>query len=120
MSWPGRASYEVRNKVDSAVAYAAGTEDLISWGFDCDEEDVAIEPERNFKLALDPGYFDPSGYAPGHEESLRFYHDYLGSLYQYITRHFRETIPRFGTKSIEFVFSVPTTWSVQRELGRIE
>lgn len=31
-------------------------------------------------------------------------------LHRYINRHFEETLPRYETKRVEYVFSVPTTW----------
>ncbi|RMY72945.1 hypothetical protein D0863_04178 [Hortaea werneckii] len=118
--WPGIAYHEIRNKVDTAVAYDARNSRLRNWGFACDDENPALEVNRFFKLNLDPGYIDNHTHAPTHSEVKQWYCDYLQSLYSYLMRHFRETMPRFESKNVEFVFSVPTTWKDPRMIAEIQ
>ncbi|KAK5679136.1 hypothetical protein LTS10_008795 [Elasticomyces elasticus] len=121
MNWPGKASYEVRNKVDTAIGYAAGTQHVRSWGFECgDEDDATMDVEKLFKLFLDPSYVDTSGYAPTHLKAQQWYRDFLAELYQCIIRFLHDRVARFDAKSIEFVFSVPTTWKSPAMIADIE
>ncbi|KAK5125632.1 hypothetical protein LTR85_011906 [Meristemomyces frigidus] len=119
-NWPGKASYETRNKVDTAVSYSVGTQVLQSWGFECDEDDETIELNKLFKLFLDPQYVDGSGCAPPHDEVQHWYRDYLTYLYHCVMRYFQDRIPRFASKNVEFVFSVPTTWKEPGMIADIE
>ena len=111
-NWPGTATYETRNKVDTAVFYNTNTGVLHSWGFECeeDEHDTAFEVNRLFKLFLDSKYNDQSGYAPTHGDVQRWYQDYLTCLYNYVASYCQERIPRFTSKNVEWLFSVPTVW----------
>ncbi|KAK3672450.1 hypothetical protein LTR78_007757 [Recurvomyces mirabilis] len=125
MNWPGKASYELRSKVDTALSYAAATGDLRNWGFECDEDDHTVDVNKLFKLFLDPRYVDLSGFAPAHGEAQQWYCDYLACLYHCIMRFLSERVGHFSSKKIEFVFSVPTTWKdpgmmadIERLIGR--
>ncbi|KAK4542172.1 hypothetical protein LTR36_007019 [Oleoguttula mirabilis] len=120
MNWPGKASYETRNKVDTAVSYGADTQVLHSWGFECDEDDDTVEVNKVFKLFLDPSFVDTSGCAPPHDEVQQWYRDYLTCLYHGIMRYFQDRIPRFASKNVEFVFSVPTTWKDPGMIADVE
>lgn len=120
MNWPGKASYETRNKVDTAVSYGADNQVLQNWGFECNEDNEAVECNRFFKLFLDPRFVDMSGCAPPHEEVQLWYRDYLSCLYQCIMRHFHDRLARFNSMNIEFVFSVPTTWKDPGMIADIE
>ena len=101
--WPGKLGHELRNKVDSTVSYdvAAGT--LASWGFLCNPDDDRVEYNALFKLNLDPDYKDPIEGAPSTNEARTWYRDYMSCLYQYVMRHFTDTIPRFQSKRVEYV-----------------
>ncbi|TKA82165.1 hypothetical protein B0A55_02029 [Friedmanniomyces simplex] len=120
MNWPGKASYEMRSKVDTAISYAAGTRHVRNWGFECDEGDDSTEVEKLFKLFLDPSLVDVSEYAPAHHEAQQWYRDYLAEPYQCIMQFLRDRVARFETKRIKFVFAVPTTWKDPATIADIE
>ncbi|KAK4902200.1 hypothetical protein LTR27_001103 [Elasticomyces elasticus] len=120
MNWPGKASYEMRNKVDTAIGYAAGTQQVRSWGFECDEDDVTVDVQKLFKLFLDPTFVDTSGFAPTHLQARQWYRDFLAKLYQCIINFLRDRVARFEAKRIEFVFAVPTTWKSPKMIADIE
>lgn len=75
-----------------------------------DPENHNLRIEELFKLYLDPGYRDGFRNAPALEEVRRWFTDFLACVYKSITRHFRETIPGWHERKVEYVFSVPTTW----------
>ena len=108
--WPGKLGHELRNKVDSTVSYDIETGNLTTWGFLCNPEDERFECNQYFKLVLDPDYKDSSEHAPSNEEAMMWYEDYLRCLYKYLMRHFSDTMPRFASKRIDFVFSCPVSW----------
>ena len=101
--WPGKLGHELRNKVDSSVSYDINTNNRTTWGFLCSPDDDRFEYNALFKLNLDPEYKDPIEGAPSCAEARRWYQDYLKFLYDYIMRHFSDTIPRFSAKRIEWV-----------------
>lgn len=102
--WPGKLGHELRNKVDTAVSYDIKSGALKSWGFLTSPEDESCEYNELFKLYLDPHYEDPSGIAPSIEQAQCWFRDYMHCLHLYINRHFNETIPRYNTKRVEYVF----------------
>ena len=75
-----------------------------------DPDNPNVRLEENFKLFLDPSFRDEFQDAPTLDEARRWFTDFLACVYKSITRYFIETIPRWHTRSVEFVFSVPTTW----------
>jgi molecular chaperone DnaK (HSP70) len=85
---------------------------------DPDNHDHRIE--ELFKLYLDPGYRDGFRNAPTLEEARRWFTDFLACVYRSITRYFSETIPRWHTRNVEFVFSVPTTWKDPAKIAETE
>ncbi|KAK4545934.1 hypothetical protein LTR36_002498 [Oleoguttula mirabilis] len=120
MSWPGKASYELRSKVDTSVSYETASRALLNWGFECDEEDEYTEVNKLFKLFLDPRHTDVSGYAPAHHEAQQWYRDFLSCLYHCIVRFLRDRVAHYASKNIEFVFSIPTTWKEPAMVADIE
>lgn len=118
--WPGKLGHELRNKVDTAVSYDIKSGALNTWGFLCNPEDEKFEFNELFKLYLDPNHEDPTGIAPTVNEAQGWFRDYMKCLYQYIDKHFKETLPRYDTKRVEYVFSVPTTWKDPALLAAIE
>ncbi|KAH9836420.1 Hsp70 family chaperone [Teratosphaeria destructans] len=120
MHWPGKASWETRSKVDTCVSYSAITQTLQNWGFECDEDDPSVEVNKLFKLFLDPRYVDNSGCAPSQDEIKQWYVDYLASLHLYVQRYCQERIPRFASKNVEWLFSIPTTWKEPSMMAEIE
>jgi hypothetical protein len=92
------------------LAYNKHSGHLDTWGFTADPYNPDFRIEENFKLFLDPEYRDGSPNAPSLQQARQWYIDYLACIYQSINRYFGETIPRWNTRHVEFVFSVPTTW----------
>ena len=109
--WPGRLGHENRNKVTTAIAYDPRTGKPVTWGFLVDQETRDLEVQELFKLYLDPAHRDEDyREQPSLQEARRWFSDYLRCIYQTIKEHFDETYPRWTTKNVEFLFSVPTTW----------
>ncbi|KAK3117675.1 hypothetical protein LTR53_000703 [Teratosphaeriaceae sp. CCFEE 6253] len=108
--WPGKLGHEIRNKVETSVSYDMHTGKLSSWGFLCNPDGDRYEYNSLFKLHLNPSHEDATPDAPTTEESQRWYQDYLACLYSYIMKYFKESTPRFSSKKIDFIFSVPVTW----------
>ena len=83
----------------------------MTWGFLVDQETRDLEVQELFKLYLDPAHRDEDyREQPSLQEARRWFSDYLRCIYQTIKEHFDETYPRWTTKNVEFLFSVPTTW----------
>ena len=118
--WPGRATHETRNKVDTCVAYDARFQSLRSWGFECNENDVETDVNKLFKLFLDPRFIDESGFAPAYSEVQRWYVDYQSGLDAYVNSYLQERMARFALKNVEWVFSIPTTWKDPSMIAGIE
>jgi hypothetical protein len=110
-NWPGNLRGGIADKVDSRIAYNS-TGQIISWGFMADTCELGEnhQCEELFKLYLDPDFNDPNKGAPSVHEARKWFTDYLSCLRQSIDRHLRDTIPRYDSKHVEFLFSVPTTW----------
>jgi hypothetical protein len=108
--WPGKLGHENRNKVDTAVAYDPRTGHPVTWGFLVDNDTRDIEVQELFKLYLDPTHRDEFREQPTLQQARTWFRDYLHYLYQAIQQHFDESLPRWNSKNIEFLFSVPTTW----------
>lgn len=99
---------------------AAG-KDPIYWGF-LAEDNMSKRTYKTaewFKTDIDPEHLevsqerDPGDAAESYEVLLNWYRDYLRLLYGHIqSRLSPEIKPRkWAEATIEFIFSVPTTWS---------
>lgn len=120
LHWPGRLGHENRNKVATAVAYDTDTGHPVSWGFLVDQENDQEDFQVLFKLWLDPSYKSDFQQQPSTTEASKWYRDYLAFLHKAITNHFDEWYPRWTTKKVEFLFSVPTTWKNPAMIAQIE
>ena len=107
--WGAHAG-EIANKVPSRVAYDRRTGELKAWGFQCDPDDLTADLREYFKLYLDPGYSDPGFEDLTNADAKHFYHDYLRCIHDHIARYFLSTLPQWPAQTVEWVFSVPTTW----------
>ena len=108
--WPGKFGSELVNKVATAVAYDDRTGYAATWGFLCDPDNRELRVEELFKLYLDPAHQDTFREAPSLDEARQWFRDYLHCIYEQIKRVFSDSMPKWQTKQIEFLFSVPTTW----------
>ncbi|KAB8077963.1 hypothetical protein BDV29DRAFT_167418 [Aspergillus leporis] len=108
--WPGKLPGELANKVPTSIEYCSGPGNIQSWGFKCDPEVKGSDIKEFFKLHLAPQYRDEYRGGPTRQEAQRWFQDYILCVYQHVVSHFNNTIPHFGTRQVEFLFSVPTTW----------
>jgi len=112
--WTGQYhESQLASKVATQVAYD-GNGRLQSWGFKCDWDRVPTSVEKEFKLYLDPMFPDTYPNRPSHEEAVTWYKDYMKFLYDYLDSLFLRTIPDWAQRNVEFLFSVPTTWTSPR------
>ncbi|PWY96746.1 hypothetical protein BO94DRAFT_453098 [Aspergillus sclerotioniger CBS 115572] len=122
--WPGILGAELANKVPSQIRYVAGSEIVKSWGFLC-ENCLANDGDNGdikeyFKLNLDPDFFDSRPDSPSREEAVGWFRDYIRCVYEYTLSHFAVSFPRFSSRQVEFVFSIPTTWKDPRMVAQLK
>jgi hypothetical protein len=92
------------------LAYYKRSGYLARWGFLADPHNPDFRIEENFKFFVNQDYRDSSPNAPTLQQAREWYVDYLTCIYQWTNRYFDERIPRWNTKYVEFVFSVPASW----------
>ncbi|THC99983.1 hypothetical protein EYZ11_000562 [Aspergillus tanneri] len=114
--WPGLIGAEMANKVPSRLRYDPMSGHVQSWGFQCD---AASDVKELFKLNLDPHFVDPRPEAPTRIESMKWFTDYIHCVYRYVVSHCSRSFPRFDSRQVEFVFSVPTTWKDPRMVAEL-
>ncbi|EKG18078.1 hypothetical protein MPH_04768 [Macrophomina phaseolina MS6] len=125
-TWPGKMSTELANKNKTAVAFQQQTGSCFAWGFQCEElqdnghhtRDVRIE--EFFKLHLDPDYVDTHESAPNPREAQSWFCNYMCFLYTFVQGYFTERFPRWNHNTVEFLFSIPTTWKNPAMVAQIE
>ena len=100
---------ELANKVPTRLQYYDSNV-VKDWGFLRNEDENEGVVYERFKLHLDPSFLDPRPNAPDLAQARRLFQDYLRCIYEYIVKHFSDSVPRWAIQKIEFVFSVPTTW----------
>ena len=108
--WPGRLPGELANKVPTSIEYSSTSGKVQNWGFKCDPELKGSDIKEFFKLHLAPQHQDETRGGPTRQEAQRWFQDYILSIYQHVVSHFNITVPQFGSRQVEFLFSVPTTW----------
>lgn len=119
--WPGRSQAN-ENKVPTIVVYPNSQPVPSSWGFLSEtttEQNADDKDHREwFKTHLDPVRLaqaqrqDPEGAPRSVEEVEKYYTDYLRLLYRHVEYKLSSDIQgaTWQNASIEFIFSVPTTW----------
>lgn len=117
--WPGILGSALANKVPTAVAYDPRSIPDSTWGFCCENEPTA-HIEDMFKPWLDPDYRDNNPSAPTHQQASRWFADYMRHLHGYLQTFFSSSFPRWDTRRVEFLFSVPTTWRSPAMIARLE
>lgn len=129
--WPGSGDRGER-KVPTLSLYSNATNALSSWGFECDDDDDMDKTRREyFKIFLDQETLDDAhrqnlnSAARSIEEAQFLVTDYLRQVYA----HVKETIEiQIGRRhmggwrdlAVEFVFSVPTTWTSMDIINRFK
>ncbi|KAL0259279.1 hypothetical protein SLS55_006784 [Diplodia seriata] len=107
-NWPGKC---LANKVATTISYCDGKQDPVSWGFQAESGyGEGTDTQRDFKLFLDPAYQNGCHGAPTPTEAEQYFRDYLHCIYKFIQQYFKRSQPHWATKTVEYVFSVPTTW----------
>ena len=119
-NWPGLSGSELRNKVQTVVAYQLGSRNVASWGFLTDVEANDANIFDLFKLYLDPSFKDQSERPISAIQARACFRDYLRCVRKYVEQMFEETIPYFDEKHVEYVFSTPTTWTSPAMIHQIE
>lgn len=117
--WPGRSQAN-ENKVPSVLVYQYGQESPSAWGFQVDaQSQPAPSVTREwFKTLLDPEILrlenerNPSNPVT-HDSVEKWTRDYLSKIYENVQERLQSELPGFkwSEGKIEFLFSVPTTWS---------
>jgi len=119
--WPGRSQAN-ENKVPTILLYPKGHENPSAWGFKAESQshhtqDHSIVREW-FKTLLDSEYLSrelqrrpDDQYS--HEHVQQWFVDYFTFLYEHIKTKLVGEVPgmEWGLANVEFMFSVPTTWS---------
>lgn len=111
--WPPRYS-EVNRKVPTVIKYSALGG--IQWGFPCQFSDGKHEW---FKRYLDPSHLEAqrnlelNNDLPRIHEVRKWYRDYMQCLYDYVSQVLRDHISDWNNLSVEWIFSLPTTFRSQ-------
>ncbi|KAF2760339.1 hypothetical protein EJ05DRAFT_280146 [Pseudovirgaria hyperparasitica] len=120
--WPGR-SQAAENKVPTALVYPREFSGVpTSWGFQSEEASEQLDHSKVyrewFKVLLDPARLieqqakNPLTTAKSVDEIKKWYTDYLCKLYGTIERKLSGQLSRrWEDACVEYIFSVPTTWS---------
>ena len=103
-------------QVPTSICYAP--DGRISWGFQTQHEtDPDADIRDWFKVFFDASEYnrakakDPDSVPPSHADVKLNYEDFLRKLYPHIKKTLRDNVPDWETANIEFLFSVPTTWT---------
>ena len=107
-------------QVPTVVSYSNTS--LSAWGFIAtraqEDLDNPSDVHEWFKIYLDPEEYDrsrrkaPDSVPKSHQDVRRFYKDFLGKLCVEIERQLEGRIgSEWQRANIEFLFSVPTTWT---------
>jgi hypothetical protein len=92
----------------------------ISWGFLTQhEDDHEGESHEWFKIFFDEAEYNKARkkkrnipyLPPSHGEVKRYYEDFLSELYTHIKTQLEDNVPNWSSAHVEFLFSVPTTWT---------
>ncbi|KAH8657847.1 hypothetical protein BX600DRAFT_415644 [Xylariales sp. PMI_506] len=129
--WPGSGDRGER-KVPTVLLFNDSNNALSSWGFECDDEDDAGKTRREyFKIFLDQDTLDAAhrqnlqSAARSVEEAQQLVTHYLRQVYIHVKDTIESQIGRrhtggWGDMSVEFIFSVPTTWTSMDIINRFK
>jgi len=105
-------------QVPTSICYKQN--DVISWGFLSHRQDEGDEEVHDwFKILLDKTEYEkakrssPEDVPQSHDDVKKYYRDFVRKLYNHIRKFLEEELPAFGfqEETIQFIFSVPATWS---------
>lgn len=126
--WPGLDQDAHETKVPSKIIYTQNKA-VRKWGFLCDAQDDFDEPEQIyewFKIYLDQANVDR---AKRHDltdtpqsvqDAKKLTTDYLRKVYNQTKLVIEGMSGPWSTKRVEFVFSMPTTWTNQAILNEFK
>ncbi len=126
--WPGLGQDAHETKVPSKVIYGRNRT-VGKWGFLCDAQDEFDEQGQVFewfKIYLDQAMVDRAkrhGLADtpkSVEEAKQLTTDYLHEVYNQIKRVIEMMSGPWSNKRVEFIFSMPTTWTNQAILNEFK
>lgn len=126
-AWPGLPPHSVETKVPTKIAYSKNGREP-RWGFLCDEDDDDegfYDVQEHFKIYLDQDSLDLAlkfGVTKMEtvEQATQLVTDYLHQVYLHIKRSLESAFGPWMQKSIEFVFSLPTTWTSSDTINRFK
>jgi hypothetical protein len=113
-------------KVPTCIAYPE--DGRKRWGFQTQIEDERTQVHEWFKVFFDEAEYEkakhlrPEDMPPNHAAVKRYYSDFLQCLYSEIKRALSDNVRDWHSAHVEFLFSVPTTWtktSLTQEFRRI-
>jgi hypothetical protein len=107
---PEKVPGSLPTKYPHALSIEKGSNSIRNWGFACNHEEESSEIQEFFKLHLAPDYRGNYPGEPSRQEAQRWFQDYIQCIYQHVIHEFQKSIPRFESRQVEFIFSVPTTW----------
>jgi len=115
------------------VVYPRGSETPSSWGFTSETRTEQHGDDRIycdwFKRLLDPNVLrqaqakDPQNSPRSQAEVDKWFEDYMRLLYRHVESKIVAELPSsmtWNTTQIEFIFSVPTTWSTHPTVERFK
>ena len=115
--WPGKPG-ESHNKVPSTILYLPTSPFVKDWGFLCQHSDGKkewfkqyLDPERLQPIAsMEHGRTSPHD-LPAFSEVRKWFKDYMACLYKHISTTIQSKTGRWGSKRIDFLFSLPCTFN---------
>ncbi|MCJ1381372.1 hypothetical protein MMC17_004482 [Xylographa soralifera] len=108
--WPGKLINELANKVPTLVSYTPGTAHVKCWGFLSEAEVDFADHRELFKLDLDPSFNAENPERAIVEDARQWFQDYMRCIHDHLAETFSNNFPKWRSQSVEFIFSVPTTW----------
>lgn len=126
--WPGIPPHLVETKVPSIISYPEdGSEPR--WGFLCDPDDEDYETARvheHFKIYLDQESLDLANSNGLRDiprtvrEAKELVADYLRQIHQHAKFSIGAVTGSWKERTVEFVFSLPTTWNSLDTINRFK
>lgn len=112
-----RQSDSLFEQVPTSIYY--GADGRVSWGFSTQHESDQDRVHEWFKVFFDEAEYEkarrshphPEELPPSHADVKRYYEDFLRKLYPHIKKNLVDNVRDWNDAHIEFLFSVPTTWT---------
>lgn len=124
--WGGQSD-ALERKVPTKFVYS-GNGQVSSWGFSCDDEsqlEEGVKVQKWFKIYIDPQSIDAEQ-RHGRDTpqtvhaAKKLISDYLRVVYEHIKNSISATGQGWDNQTIEFIFSLPTTWTSQGTINEFK